>query len=72
MYYYDSEKKRVETKKKVDPELIFTANKFAIGDYSDPRIFSFNRSCVSSSIKKNYILVLYMCLYIAEIYLSIP
>ncbi|KDR72759.1 hypothetical protein GALMADRAFT_126419 [Galerina marginata CBS 339.88] len=35
-HYYDSEAKYqalVKTKKKVDPKLIFTANKFAVGDY---------------------------------------
>ncbi|KDR69004.1 hypothetical protein GALMADRAFT_272184 [Galerina marginata CBS 339.88] len=35
-HYYDSEAKYqtlVQTKKKVDPQLVFTANKFAVGDY---------------------------------------
>ena len=35
-HYYDSEEKYqtlVQTKKKVDPGLIFTANKFAVGDH---------------------------------------
>ncbi|KDR72765.1 hypothetical protein GALMADRAFT_101963 [Galerina marginata CBS 339.88] len=35
-HYYDSEAKYqalVQTKKKVDPNLVFTANKFAVGDY---------------------------------------
>ena len=36
VHYYDSNvkyEKLVQTKKKVDPSLVFTANKFAVGDY---------------------------------------